>query len=57
MQGQSVEAKKDHPKDDRDNPIEGAATGTGGTPNPVPVADPDPRHPPFDGPKGGLKHD
>ena len=61
MKGQSSEEKQVYPaRDDRDNPIEGAATGSTGTAqDPVPTADPDSRRPPFPGPIGGKgpKHD
>jgi hypothetical protein len=41
-------------KDERENPIEGAATGvTGGGNDPVPPGDPDPRRPPYGDPTGG----
>lgn len=55
MQGQSPESKTVDPtRDDRDNPIEGAATGaTGGGNDPVPPADPDPSRPPYGDPMGG----
>ena len=59
MQGQSPEEKV-HPdpdpvRDERDHPIEGAATGaTGGDSDPVPKGDPDPTRPPYGGPMGGT---
>jgi hypothetical protein len=41
-------------KDERDNPIEGVATGrTGGSNDPVPTGDPDPQRPPYGDPTGG----
>jgi hypothetical protein len=61
MKEQSPEMEKvNPPRNDRDNPIEGAATGvTGGGSDPVPAGDPDPRRPPFGGPMGGKdsKHE
>jgi len=54
MKGQASEEKQVHPvKDDREVPIEGAATGAaGGASDPVPTADPDTRRPPYEGPMG-----
>jgi len=54
MQGTSPEKKAHKATDDRDCPIEAGATGvTSGGTDPVPTADPDPRRPPYEGPRGG----
>lgn len=56
MQSSSVETKKKRrARDPRDNPIESPPTGVASDPPPMPIADPDPRRPPYDGPQGGSK--
>jgi hypothetical protein len=55
MQEALPKKKKAHEgADERGHSIEGAATGVTGTgSDTVPTADPDPRRPPYDGPRGG----